>query len=145
MVPHAAEPVDSAGCEPEPSVFPYDQDMSPQPGVVVLAIAISSLLAGCGADGATSEFQGRWVGPGRTAIEVKAHGTAEGNDGCNDVAAEWKATNGSSGMFRVIETSDKGCVGVVGWGEAAAYVLSGDKLIIESIDGTDLTELTHAD
>jgi hypothetical protein len=111
---------------------------------VVAALVASSVLTACGSGGATSELEGRWDGPGRATISLKEDGTAEGNDGCNDVAAAWKSTSDTTGAFTITESSDMGCEGVIGWGEAAAYVVSDDKLTIEDSDGEDLTELVRA-
>lgn len=111
--------------------------------LVIAIVVASALMAACGTDNVASELEGRWDGPGRATISLNADGTAEGNDGCNEVAAAWTSTGDVAGTFMVTESSDVGCVGVVGWGEASAYVVTGDRLLIEDKDGEDLTELTR--
>jgi heat shock protein HslJ len=112
---------------------------------VVAALVASSVLTACGSDDASSELEGRWDGPGRATISLKEDGTAQGNDGCNDVAAAWKATSDTAGDFTITESSEMACPGVTGWGEAAAYFVSDDTLTIEDSEGEDLTELVRAD
>lgn len=102
------------------------------------------LVAGCGTDDTAGQLEGRWDGPGGATLSINSDGTAKGNDGCNELAAAWKATNDTAGTFSVTESSDAGCpTGVAGWEEATSFVLSEDTLIIEGSDGEDLTTLTR--
>lgn len=68
-------------------------------------------------------------------------GTAEGNDGCNEVIAEWSATSDAAGAFVVTGSTEMACSGIPGWSDARAYALVDDDLVIESKDGTPLTTL----
>lgn len=110
---------------------------------LVAALFATSWLAACGADDATSELAGRWNGPGNATINLKSDGTAEGNDGCNDMAAAWKPIDDRTGSFMVTESGDMGCPGVIGWDDAASYFISAGKLTFETSDGEDLTYLTR--
>lgn len=72
---------------------------------------------------------------------MTADGAAKGNDGCNEVIAEWSATSDAAGTFVVTGATEMACPDVPGWSEARTYALVDDDLVIESSGGTPLTTL----